>query len=274
MNTSAFIVNLSTLKKFKLPHPVSTLNYTNVNVHICYFFAFHESLNEHKILNIRMLDIRSIWPFEPTTIEFMLFSMSSYSWRKIDVELPVDISLELQYLGYKQSVCVNIVIHLMIVSKNAILAFDLTKEKFSIINIPKDAISNKWDPFLMKINGLLGVICHDRALKNNEMYIWILQDYENRVWVRKTVSFDESWVKLDSPFPLDSVSTNEIVFSSKVLDWDMISVPIYYLTTGKFKSVKFFLGHQFFRYKFVEFNQVRSYVESMLPLKSNESRVF
>lgn len=157
----------------------------------------------------------------------------------------------------------------MLQSQNEILAFDLRTEEFSIINIPKEALpfeSATWymrkgmntlklnQPFFMKINGLSGVLCHDRVVESNEMCIWILEDYENRVWVRKTISFSKPWIELDGPFPLDSVNTDEIVFSPKRLSRNMIMVPIYDLKTGNFKSVKLFLGHRFLRSKTVEFN--------------------
>lgn len=84
-----------------------------------------------------MLDIKSLMPFKPTTIEFLIFSMSNYWWRKINVELPIDISGEDWYSGTKQSVCVNSVIHVMLQNINEILAFDLRTQKFSIITFLK-----------------------------------------------------------------------------------------------------------------------------------------
>ena len=41
------------------------------------------------------------------------------------------------------------------------------------------------------------------------------------------------------------------------------------MKTRSFKSVKFFLGEHYLRAKTVEFNQIRSYDESMLPLEMN-----
>ncbi|KAK1422075.1 hypothetical protein QVD17_24947 [Tagetes erecta] len=38
-------------------------------------------------------------------------------------------------------------------------------------------------PCIIKIDGCIGVVCHDRVVESNAMHIWKLQDYENRVWV-------------------------------------------------------------------------------------------
>nr|GEW13067.1 ribonuclease H-like domain-containing protein [Tanacetum cinerariifolium] len=50
---------------------------------------------------------------------------------------------------------------------------------------------------------------------------------------------------------------------------NLIRVPIYDVKTRSFKSVKYFLGEHFLRAKTVNFNQIRSYDESILPLKRN-----
>ncbi|XP_071713364.1 putative F-box protein At1g50870 [Rutidosis leptorrhynchoides] len=172
----------------------------------------------------RMLDIQSVKPFKPTTIEIMIFCMSSLSWRKIDVDLPFDVCGDRWCVGTKHSVCVNSVIHVIL--QNEILAFDLRTEKFSIINIPGDAIPTvkmssergmnivkPIQPVLMKIGGFLGVIDHNPVMLTLEMNIWILQDYENDVWVRETVFFLSSFFLLDGPFPLNPVIARQLAYS-------------------------------------------------------------
>nr|GEW49538.1 hypothetical protein [Tanacetum cinerariifolium] len=134
----------------------------------------------------------------------MLFELSSFEWRKIDAEIPVEIGEEDWYESVKRSVCVNSVIHLMLQHRNEILAFDLRTEMFEIIKIPNEALpcedmtvyngkrfrtmkSNK--PILMKVNGFLGELCHDRVVESNEMDIWMLKDYKEHVWVKETIVF-------------------------------------------------------------------------------------
>ncbi|KAM0024045.1 putative F-box domain-containing protein [Helianthus debilis subsp. tardiflorus] len=176
----AFVLNPSTHKIFYVPDPYS-------HVYGCthYLFGFDESTNEHTVLMIRKL-------FKSTAVELMVFSMSSYSWRKIDVEPPVGFTWD-DLLFHKSSVCVNSVVHVMVrPSSFAILAFNLRTEKFSVINLPyehHDTLAN--DPRLIKISGCIGVVSHDRAVENNEINLWILQDYENRVWVREIITLPE-----------------------------------------------------------------------------------
>ncbi|KAI3762154.1 hypothetical protein L1987_52577 [Smallanthus sonchifolius] len=281
VNNFAFVINPSTRRIFEVPGPGSeNLDQAYGKVHICYFFGFDESRNEHKILTVRMLDILSVTPFKPTRIEIMIFSMSNHTWRTIDVDLPFDVSGDHWYYGTKHSVCVNSVIHVMLQSQNEILGFDLKTENFSIISIPQDAVPRETDkkyykkgmntvksnqPVLIKINGLLGVICHDRVAECNEMDIWILQDYENRVWVKETVLFSKSWFLLDGPFPLNPVLRRVIIVKRR-LTRVVISVPIYDMESRSVEHVKYTLDHQFLHSKTVRFDHVRSYVESIYSL--------
>nr|XP_043614680.1 F-box/kelch-repeat protein At3g06240-like [Erigeron canadensis] len=137
---------------------------------------------------------------------------------KIDVEqLPVDMTMAMYCNpGFmSSSVCVNSVIHLMFKSgSNAILAFDLKTEAFSTINLPFDFNSddNLTKESLININGLLGVVCVN---KSKELHIRILQDNENRNWVRETVPLSEPlWNStLGCPYPLGSTNLEEIVCS-------------------------------------------------------------
>ncbi|KAI3783588.1 hypothetical protein L1987_42672 [Smallanthus sonchifolius] len=253
----AFVVNPSTHKIFKLP---DLTNYAKGKVNICYFFGFDESRNEHKVLSIASYDAQSIKPKH----QIMVFSFSNYSWRKIDVDLPSDCRW---YNGIKRSVCVNSVIHLILQNQKEILAFDLRLEKFLIVKIPPDAQNRARcsRPHLMKINGLLGVVRHDGMFETNEMHMWTLQDYENRVWVKQTVTFPKSWSVVGCPFPLDSANMEEIIFSLNKLSRNVISALIYNMKSGCFKSVQFNLDHPFLCSDTVQFQQIKCYVERIMP---------
>ncbi|KAI3716812.1 hypothetical protein L1987_67980 [Smallanthus sonchifolius] len=270
-NNYHFVINPSTRKVFQLPYQPSNCTYLD----LCYLFGFDESRNEHKILNIRKHDAT----FDnPTSVEIMIFSMSSYSWRKIDAELPVGVEFDSVYHDMKGSVCVNSVIHFLPCGPYDILAFDLRTDKFSVINTPQGVVphepvtmyedsAKENTPFIININGLIGVVCHDRVIESDDMHIWILQDYENRVWVREIITFPEPWVELDYLFPIDAVNTDEIIFSScKVFTNDVMSVPIYNRKSRCFKSLELTLGHEFICSKTLRLNQIKCYVESILPL--------
>nr|XP_043626471.1 putative F-box protein At3g47150 [Erigeron canadensis] len=240
-----------------------------------------------KLSFMECVDMRDI---TPTAIEFMIYSLSTYSWRKVDVkeeDLPIDIFGKDWYLGSIPSVCVNSVIHMMLEIPNKILAFDLMTDKFSTIDIPWDAIPREilttWfdsrgmrnvkanEPYLMDINGCLGLVCHDRVVERNKMYLWILQDYESRVWVEESVTFTESWSNLSNMYPVDSVvGMDKVLFSIRRISLDEVIVPIYDMKTKGVQLVRFTLSQEFLRSNTMEFGEVRSYVESILPLEKNE----
>ncbi|KAJ0924758.1 putative F-box domain-containing protein [Helianthus annuus] len=259
----AFVVNPSMHKIFKLPDP-----YTDVKdfTRIRYLFGFDESRNEHKILMIRDSSLRSM--------EIMIFSMSSYSWRKIHAEPPLGFTWDGLWLNFYHNVCVNSVVHIMLAVSFDILAFDLRTEKFLIITTPQGVLPEDYDdtkqndPYIIKLNGCIGVVCYDSVAENNEMYIWILQDYENRVWVKETVIFPEEWITLRYPlsFPVDSVNMDEIIFIPSNFSGNVISVPVYNKKTRCFKSLRFASGNHFSLSRTLQFHYIRCYVESMVPL--------
>ncbi|KAM0046278.1 putative F-box associated interaction domain-containing protein [Helianthus debilis subsp. tardiflorus] len=187
-----FVINPSMRKFFKLPHP-----YTNRNGGVFYYFGFDESRNEHKVLRIRKLRY-------PTRFEVMIFSLSTHSWRKIDAEFPIGFSWDRLHF-YCPNVCVNSAIHLFcrVNLSLLILAFDLRTAMVSVINVPQVYVPHYDDeePCIIKTNGRIGVVDRDYELmlENNEMLIWILQDYENRVWVKEIIAFPEPWIEFGGP---------------------------------------------------------------------------
>ncbi|MFS7937679.1 hypothetical protein Hanom_Chr05g00430541 [Helianthus anomalus] len=74
-----------------------------------YLFGIDESSNDHKVLFIDF----GLTKIKPTTIEVMIFSMATYSWRKINVDLPLGMS-DFRWCdatGASVCVCVNSTIH-------------------------------------------------------------------------------------------------------------------------------------------------------------------
>uniref|UniRef100_A0A251UNU8 Putative F-box domain-containing protein n=1 Tax=Helianthus annuus TaxID=4232 RepID=A0A251UNU8_HELAN len=262
------LTHLITLHNTPTRCDITESQHLNGKTDICYFFGFDESKNEHKVLNITITTHHV--PLVKPVIEIMIFSLSNYSWRKIDVEFPLVVSQFRWCYGLKRSVCVNSVIHLMLVNQKELLAFDLRTEKFSIVKICSDAVPHRIicnRPHLIKVDGLLGVVCHDQMITNNDVYVWILQDYENGVWVRETITFPKSWSVFGCAFPLDSANMEEIIFSLNKESKNVTSVLMYNMKSGCFKSVQLTLdNHPFLCKEHVQFQQIKGYVESMVPL--------
>ncbi|KAM0024021.1 putative F-box domain-containing protein [Helianthus debilis subsp. tardiflorus] len=266
-DAQVFVVNPSTHKVFKLPQLDSDFSKYPLQKG-CYLFGFDESKNEHKILIIRK---------SSHIMEIMIYSMLNNSWRKIYLEPPVgfeywdSLAFENDYDFYNNA-CVNSVVHLMLIDTHDILGFDLRTEKFTIINTPQGVKPHEFDdyvnvPFMIKVKGCIGVVCYDLVLENNEIHIWTLQDYENRVWVKETITFPKSWVELGEPLPRESVNMDEVIFFVFKFSRNIEkSVSIYNKKSICFKDLQFTLGHQIPSSTTVEVNQIGYYVESMVPL--------
>ncbi|KAK1408161.1 hypothetical protein QVD17_39796 [Tagetes erecta] len=266
----AYIINPSTRSVFKLPEPDDLLTYGKV--HACYLFGFDEFTNEHKVV----LYIRK---HGGSVVEFRIFSMSSYSWRKIDVEPPVGFTWDSLRFDTKSSVCVNSVVHLMLRGSFDVLAIDLRTNKSCVISTPHGVVPStpfRLDarnvtltkdnyPRIIKIDGCVGVVCHDRVVESNEMHIWILQDYESRVWIRETIAFPKPWSKLDGPFPFDDDNMGGVIFSLRKTSGNVVNLPIYNKKRKSFKSIQFTLG-ELLCSKTITFGEIKCYAESILPL--------
>nr|XP_043617572.1 putative F-box protein At3g23960 [Erigeron canadensis] len=268
--SSGFVINPATRKVFKVPPP------PNRDFPI-YFFGFDEFSNEHNILCTCYSSIR-----HPIAIGFMIFSLSTGSWRQIPVDLEELFPRPHIIRRIKHSVCVNSVMYFMLNASYQILAFHLTTEKFSIINLPQGAIPRELttrftrhgrdtrkgnSPFLIIDKGLLGVVCHDLVMETNKIHIWFLQDYVNRVWVRETVMVPESWFDLDFFRRIQYYDVHSYVSSCRRLSGDMVNAFILDMKTKSFKLVNFNLVYEFLHSNSVWFQQIRSYVESVLPLR-------
>ncbi|KAM0024036.1 putative F-box domain-containing protein [Helianthus debilis subsp. tardiflorus] len=267
-----YVLNPTTRKTFELPHSAS-LTDRGHGPH-CYLFGFDESRNEHKILMVRRL-------LFPPKVDVMIFSITNYSWRKIDSECPVAFKWCTLYRDVYGSVCVNSVVYVMPRGSSDILAFDFRTEKFSMIGTPPGFVPREpttrysWDgkllyngnkAVLIKINGCIGVVCHDNVVQSNKMHIWILQDYENSVWFREVITLPEPWIELDHPYPLNVANMDEIIFSSSEVSGNVISLPIYNKKSKRCKVLRFTLGDEFLSPKTVEFKQIKCYAESIMPL--------
>ncbi|KAJ0770206.1 putative F-box domain-containing protein [Helianthus annuus] len=247
----AYVVNPSTRKVLSLPYPDPYID--DIGEITGYCFGFDESTNEHKVFMIRKL------PY-PTRFEIMIFSLSTRSWRKNDAELPVGFSWDNMFFPYNHSVCVNSVIHLMFLDGlwSHILAYDLTTEVYSVINIPQGALpDDDGFPCIIKANGCIGIA--RRTIKKNQLRVWMLQDYENRVWVKEICT--EPLAKECYPYPQDFVNTDEII--RRLIK---LSVPVYNKKSRCFKPLQIALGHLFPMSRELRFSMVRSYDESMVPL--------
>nr|GFC66753.1 hypothetical protein [Tanacetum cinerariifolium] len=114
-------------------------------------------------------------------------------------------------------------------------------------------VSNQ--PFLlMKVHGLLGVVCYDREAASSEMQIWLLKDYEKRVWVRESVGFCKSWVLLRGPFLLNPYFRKNV------------PVPMYGMERRSVELVEYAL-HDLFLHSDNRFDHV-----SIFPIRRNGSR--
>ncbi|KAJ0727734.1 putative F-box domain-containing protein [Helianthus annuus] len=134
---------------------------------------------------------------------------------------------------------------------------------FSVINFPQGALLDDDDgPCIIKTKGCIGIF--RRIGEKNEIHVWILQDYDKRVWVREI--YTGPLTRKYSYYPEDFVNMDEIICFPSQLSENVMSLPVYNRKSGCFKSLQFTLGHLFPVSRNFRFYMVRSYDESMVPL--------
>ncbi|XP_076891070.1 putative F-box protein At1g47790 [Bidens hawaiensis] len=263
-----FVVNPSTRKIFKLQPPEL---FIKGKVLICHLFGFDESTNEHKILLIRK------FVKQPTSIvEIMVFSLSNRSWRTVDVEpLPTGFSWDRLDFHHVFSFCLNSVVYHLLEDSFDIMAFDLRTETVSLIKTPltlgvaphpHDGVFDE-GPCIIKFNGCIALLCHYHAPENKDMHFWILQDYENRIWVEETITLPKALDELDLPYTMGHVDMDKIILSTNFeLSGDVMSVLVYNKKSKCMESIQFTPGRQFPLSNELWVNHAVRYVESLLPL--------
>ncbi|KAA8532807.1 hypothetical protein F0562_033076 [Nyssa sinensis] len=191
--------------------------------------------------------------------ECQIFTLGTESWRKIDPVFPFDIKGRDWLFGSKYSVCVNGAIHWLIQSENFIAAFDLREESFRIMPLPHATIpSGKL--YMIQINGLLAVICP------NMMEMWVLEDYENRVWIAESIIFPSSCA-----FPRGTIHTGEILLTPQRISRDGVFIPFYDMKNGSFRIVEITLFPELLSaVDDVEITCTGDYIESILALRRND----
>lgn len=124
---------------------------------------------------------------------FNIITLGINLWKCIEVDLnnlPFDPH---RCLFYEGSVCVN-------GAQNMIVGFDIEDEKFSrVIQLPKDYNLFRVDPFMVEVCGRLALGDRVQLTGQNIMRLWILNDYENQVWVKESFTFAIQWRELAYP---------------------------------------------------------------------------
>lgn len=268
----AYIINPSMREYIKIPGNISNARCTLFpRTFLCYCFGYDPLGNDHKVLHIRVVNVAK------GESECEIFSLARFAWKKIGpVVFPFDLEKDDWKYGFKKSVCVNGAIHWLLERKHVIGMFDLKEEKFSVMPLPYPKVPHDVNyglvqhlnhPYLIKINGCLAVICHEHFYARKQLEAWVLENYENRVWVYKTITFPNNWREWSTHYLMDTIHTGEIMLGlDRTWRADCLSVPFYDMHKQSFRFVELTLFPTCLSSFEVDFLGVRGYVESIFRL--------
>ncbi|XP_058212354.1 putative F-box protein At1g32420 [Rhododendron vialii] len=209
-----FIVNPTTKEVFTLPQSSMPRGDSLFFTHPRFSFGFDPSTKQYKVFNVSPnLHPSANTEFaEYSYYQYEIFTLGTHSWRKIDV-VPPSPHFPFGFGG----ICVNGVIYWRSTStkpsstidKEVIVAFDLKEERFRVIPLP-DGPSAK--PCLRELGGHLAA-CEDFPEDVPEE-LWILEDYENWVWVKVIITPPCNFVFADYFHTNGAIQTGEILLHS------------------------------------------------------------
>ncbi|KAI5353011.1 hypothetical protein L3X38_005903 [Prunus dulcis] len=175
-----FILNPSTREYIELPHAKERP--VNHYAHQAYHFGFSPLTNEYKVLQVLSfrLDQGDKWD-----LVFNTFTLGRDSWwRPLQVDhgdLPFDALAYASDSHDKRStasMCLNGAVYWIYEKQKMLVAFDVKEETFKALPLPED-----YD----QVGGCVGVFA-DMSWKHDKIVLWILNDYQNIVWVKETIS--------------------------------------------------------------------------------------
>lgn len=276
----AFFINPSTHEFIKLLGKAAQPRFSYGNVHVCYFFGFDPSTQGFKVLNTRIIGLRTP---KKRKIECGLFDLSSCSWKRINPVLPFDMMGDDWLFWFRHNVCIDGVIYILLHRNYLLAAFDLQEESFSLIPLPQGAIPSDIAtnfehegmpgisfnyPYMINYNGLLAVVCIEKLRHHKTVELWILEDPKSQEWVKESIVLPESWDGSSSPRPRNAIFTGEIMFTPKMPSKECMQIPFYDMNKRSFRFIQITMPPE------MGSNDIRvscrgGYVENIMRLRGN-----
>ncbi|CAK9157345.1 unnamed protein product [Ilex paraguariensis] len=199
-----YICNPSTRELMELPPaPDITTNddMTMTRMHMSHHFGFDPSSKQFKVLNIQFASFNCLG--RKYGVAFWIFTLGGDSWRQIYPILPFDFRYNEPapwLFLLKNCVCLNGALHWLFKAMKVIVVFNVKKEEFHAIPLPKiSMLPDAERVVLLQVDGHLVVLSlHDGVLNHDmlDMEIWTLEDYQNEVWKKDTVTIPfKDWRK-------------------------------------------------------------------------------
>ncbi|PIA48486.1 hypothetical protein AQUCO_01400817v1 [Aquilegia coerulea] len=147
-------------------------------------FFFHAAAKEYRALFVSLKG-------QGFDFEYFVLSLRTKSTRQIS-------SYSYPPCSFRNPVFLNDVLHWMVDDKsykrangvhphcsNAILLFNVYSEEFSTVPHPGGQCCLRGDHFPITLMENEGLLCLCDATSHEELVVWILEDYKNKVWVKR-----------------------------------------------------------------------------------------
>ncbi|TQD90886.1 hypothetical protein C1H46_023565 [Malus baccata] len=268
-----FIFNPCTRESIILPH-ASPAYCTS---HVTYHFGFGPLTNEYKVLQVQTFRPHYSIPTDMTFM-FKIFKLGTSLWRRLEVDLN-DLAFDPLECPFKvQAVCINGAIHWMHWKENVVVVFDIGDEKFRVIPFHQDYICFIHCIFgevmrnVLEVDGCLALIGDKKLMiLQNMMALWILKDYQNQVWVRKTIMLPHCWRALGCLVPLRTIHNGELLLQSTVLRVHgppgHVRVHVYNMESKSFSESEIGLPSEWTFRNDARLKLVASYDDNIVPLR-------
>ncbi|KDP25256.1 hypothetical protein JCGZ_20412 [Jatropha curcas] len=256
----ATVCNPSTRQAITLPYICSKSSLSASSTYFCVnFMGFDPSNKQYKVLN-------SWRHYRKPSTEYRVFTLGTKEWRPLQSGPP--------FYAQRESICIDGVIFFRSwVSLRTdegvavLIAFDVQKETFRVIHLPRGAPTDVETSYLIRLAGRLVIV--DCLLDDDDYCLWLLEDYQNEIWTKHYIIFPSYLKKTETGqnfIVAGSLDTEEIIMAPQCLSTPFY---VYYfdLARSKIRRVKI-LGLPEYDSFDLSSNlvSITNYVENILPL--------
>ncbi|KAF2323782.1 hypothetical protein GH714_036899 [Hevea brasiliensis] len=193
----ATLCNPSTRQAITLPLVCSKTSKAASSTYYCVnSLGFDPVSKQYKVLN-------SWRNYQTGKTEYRVFSLGTQSWRLLPDGPP--------YSPRRESICVNGIIYFRTLAD--MVAFDVQNETFRVIQLPSDAPNDVNTSCLIQLAGRLAIV-NFQLDSQNQLSLWILEDYWNEIWILHHIVFPTYWRKKNQNYLVaGTIATGEILLA-------------------------------------------------------------
>ncbi|CAA7020951.1 unnamed protein product [Microthlaspi erraticum] len=200
---SAQIYNTSTRQLVVLPDMFTAENLKSRTTRFV-FYTGHDSVHDqYKVFCTVSRSRHRVGNIRTYISEHWVFLLGGDRWRKIPSPCPPHVPSSQHGLAFKGRMHYIAMAHLPC---PVVVSFDICSEEFSMHQLPEDhALFHPHFTHLIEFGGRVAVLDHTDIEDEGVMELWVMEDAEKNVWLKKTLGLDSSQMHILNMHMVDNM---------------------------------------------------------------------